>query len=205
MRPEVLVLGSGALADELRTRLAGTDLATRDVILVAGPDATALPGRPEALLGVFSAYGSALEATRRYGRPCFSFSYLPPLETAKLVEFSVGPRGPSAESVADALAPFGVERVRVGDAPGHIALRTLAQLVNEAALAVGEGIASASDIDVAMRLGVNYPDGPISWGRRIGYDLIEGVLDRLTALYGDAYRPARLLRAWAAGGDPHAG
>jgi 3-hydroxybutyryl-CoA dehydrogenase len=68
-----------------------------------------------------------------------------------------------------------------------------AQIANEACFALGEGVASAEDIDVAMRLGFNWPLGPLAWGQRMGWARAAGILSELRELHGDAYRPARLL------------
>lgn len=82
-----------------------------------------------------------------------------------------------------------------GDGPGLIFARTLACLVNEAALALGEGIASAADIDRAMKLGVNYPKGLLAWGDELGPNFILRVLRGLYDHYQDErYRPAPLLK-----------
>ena len=56
----------------------------------------------------------------------------------------------------------------LADVPGMAVTRTVAMLVNEAADAVQQGIASADDVDAAMQKGVNYPIGPMAWGRQIG-------------------------------------
>ena len=56
----------------------------------------------------------------------------------------------------------------LADVPGLAVTRTVAMLVNEAADAVHQGIASADDVDAAMQKGVNYPVGPMAWGRQIG-------------------------------------
>ena len=53
---------------------------------------------------------------------------------------------------------------RVGDAPGLVLGRIVAQLVNEACFAVGEGVGSAADVDAGMVLGLNHPRGPLEWG-----------------------------------------
>lgn len=89
----------------------------------------------------------------------------------------------------------------VGDAPGGVFGRTVAMLVNEAALAYSDGIASIDDIDNAMQLGVNYPKGLFQWADELGPDL---VLDMLEGLYDhyldDRYRPAPLLKHVVAAG-----
>jgi len=91
----------------------------------------------------------------------------------------------------------------VDDAPGLVVTRTVAMLVNGAVDARNQGVASAADIDTAMRLGTNYPLGPLAWGQRWGPATILAVLDAMHAWYGeDRYRPsARLRRIAAAGGS----
>ena len=72
--------------------------------------------------------------------------------------------------------------------------RTLAMLVNEAVDLVARGEASADDVDIAMRLGTNYPKGPIEWGRAIGFDVVAGQLAQLDAAFpGGRYRPSPAL------------
>lgn len=72
--------------------------------------------------------------------------------------------------------------------------RTLAMLVNEAADLVGRGEATAQDVDVAMKLGTNYPKGPIEWGREIGLDRVAGQLRELDEAFpGGRYRPSPAL------------
>ena len=69
----------------------------------------------------------------------------------------------------------------IKDVPGMIVARTVAMLVDLAADAVAKGVASAEDIDTAMRLGVNYPLGPVEWGRRLGRAWAHELLDELHA------------------------
>jgi 3-hydroxybutyryl-CoA dehydrogenase len=72
--------------------------------------------------------------------------------------------------------------------------RTLAMLVNEAVDLVARGEASASDVDVAMKLGTRYPRGPIEWGREIGFDVVAAQLTELDEAFpGGRYRPSPAL------------
>ena len=73
--------------------------------------------------------------------------------------------------------------------------RTIGSIVNEAVYVVQEEIASPDDVDAAMRLGTNYPRGPIEWGREIGGDRVNRILQRLAAQDGAAFGPSRAL--WA--------
>jgi 3-hydroxybutyryl-CoA dehydrogenase len=65
----------------------------------------------------------------------------------------------------------------IGDVPGMIVARAVARIIDLAYDAVAKGVATEEDIDTAMRLGVNYPLGPIEWSRRLGrswaYDLLD--------------------------------
>jgi 3-hydroxybutyryl-CoA dehydrogenase len=87
--------------------------------------------------------------------------------------------------------------VWVQDSPGLVLPRIVAMLANEAAFAVQEGVAGAETIDLAMRLGVNYPIGPLAWAQALGHERVLSVLDHLYSEYHEErYRAAPLLRRW---------
>ncbi|MFE5027689.1 3-hydroxyacyl-CoA dehydrogenase [Streptomyces sp. NPDC056656] len=67
----------------------------------------------------------------------------------------------------------------IGDVPGMIVARTVARLIDLAHDAVAKGVATPEDIDTAMRLGVNYPLGPIEWSRKLGKNWAYSLLDDL--------------------------
>ncbi len=90
----------------------------------------------------------------------------------------------------------------LSDSPALAVLRTVAMLANEAADALLQGVASAADIDLAMRAGVNYPQGPLAWADAIGLRHILTVLENLQASYGEErYRSSLLLRRRVAEGS----
>ncbi|MEX3777311.1 3-hydroxyacyl-CoA dehydrogenase PaaH [Pseudomonas sp. MYb118] len=90
---------------------------------------------------------------------------------------------------------------QLSDSPALAVLRTVAMLANEGADALLQGVASAADIDLAMRAGVNYPQGPLAWADSIGLAHILKVLEYLQASYGEErYRPSLLLRRRVAEG-----
>jgi 3-hydroxybutyryl-CoA dehydrogenase len=126
-----------------------------------------------------------------------------PFATTPIVELARGERtGDAALTRAVAfLRALDKEVAVVGDPPGQVLSRILSTLINEAAFALEEGIASADDIDTALRLGLNYPAGPIEWSERIGLDRAVTTLDGLYSYYGDErYRVApRLRRSLLAG------
>jgi 3-hydroxybutyryl-CoA dehydrogenase len=83
--------------------------------------------------------------------------------------------------------------VLVEDVPGLFLGRVVGSIVNEAVVAVHENVAVADDIDVAMRLGTNYPIGPIAWGREIGGARVTRILQRVADCDGEAFAPHRSL------------
>lgn len=92
------------------------------------------------------------------------------------------------------LQAAGLQVTLLPDGAGLPVLRTVSMLVNEACDVLGQGHASAHDIDTAMRLGVNYPCGPIAWGEQLGFGTVRNVLRHLADCYGeDRYRVAPLL------------
>ncbi|MEG0231280.1 MAG: 3-hydroxyacyl-CoA dehydrogenase [Hafnia sp.] len=98
------------------------------------------------------------------------------------------------------LQSLGKNVIVLPDYPALLTLRTVAMLCNEALDVVNKGIASAKDTDLAMRLGVNYPAGPLAWGNQLGWQHILTTLENLNHFYADTrYRPAPLLRQLAAG------
>jgi 3-hydroxybutyryl-CoA dehydrogenase len=83
----------------------------------------------------------------------------------------------------------------IDDTPGLIVARTVAMLANLAADALASHVASEHDIDIAMRLGVNYPLGPLAWARQWGIGTVLRVLDSLDDWYRDGhYRASPALR-----------
>ena len=81
------------------------------------------------------------------------------------------------------------------DIPGLAVMRTVAMLANEAADTVNQGVCSATAVDAAMRLGVNYPRGPLAWAEQIGLRAVRDVLAHLGASYGeDRYRISPLIQ-----------
>jgi 3-hydroxybutyryl-CoA dehydrogenase len=104
-----------------------------------------------------------------------------------------------AETAADAaiglLQAAGLQVSRLADVPGLAVMRTVAMLANEAADAVYQGVCSAAAADAAMRLGVNYPKGPLAWADAVGLSTIHTVLTHLGSSYGeDRYRLSPLLQ-----------
>jgi 3-hydroxybutyryl-CoA dehydrogenase len=155
---------------------------------------------------VTSCLGSAvthMAARLKQPERVVGFATFYPLRDRKLVELAAGLR--TAQNAAQRAEEFfkklGKETVRAKDTAGLTFPRILSLIVNEAARALDEGVASAEEIDVAMRLGVNYPQGPLKWADQAGLDEVLAVLEGLERETGeDRYRPAPLLRQLVAAG-----
>ena len=127
---------------------------------------------------------------------------LPDLPSATLVELTrqTATSEATASAAESHFRSLGKHVEWVGDAPGLVLGRILAQLVNEAHFALDAGIASSEDIDTAMRLGLNYPRGPFEWCEAIGAGRVLRILDGLHRELGEErYRAAPSLRAAAQG------
>lgn len=152
---------------------------------------------PETVILV-DAYATALgpcAARMRHPGRLIGYGILGSLEAQSVVEV-VDSDAASDEALALAQELFGaLDRavVLVEDVPGLFLGRTVGSIVNEAMIAVQEGVACADDVDVAMRLGTNYPVGPIAWGREIGGARISRVLRALAAAEGEEFGPHRSL------------
>jgi 3-hydroxybutyryl-CoA dehydrogenase len=125
------------------------------------------------------------------------FATFYPLGDKKVIELAAGIRTAESaiQSAEQVFKSIGKETFRVKDTPGLTFPRILSLIINEAARSLEEGVATAEEIDVAMRLGVNYPHGPLRWADQIGLNEVLAVLEGLQHETGDdRYRPAPLLK-----------
>ncbi|HEY0935498.1 MAG TPA: 3-hydroxyacyl-CoA dehydrogenase family protein, partial [Trebonia sp.] len=140
---------------------------------------------------------AATSLAAAFGRPVIVADRV--LDPATATAIAVAPSDgcpPAAVSEAvGLLQAAGLDVYVMDDIPGLIVTRTVAMLVNLAADALAGRVASESDIDTAMRLGVSYPLGPLAWGRRWGAGTVVRILDSLENWYRDGrYRASPLLR-----------
>ncbi len=129
--------------------------------------------------------------------------FMNPVPVMKLVE---GIRGletsdETFNAVAAVAEKMGKTFVRAQDYPGFAVNRILMPMINEAFYALYEGVASAKDIDTAMKLGTNQPMGPLELADFIGLDTCLAIMEVLhTGLADTKYRPCPLLRQYVAAG-----
>jgi len=103
----------------------------------------------------------------------------------------------SAETLAIAQdwgKKLGKEVIVVNEAPAFVVNRILCTMINEAYFTLGEGLASAEDIDKGMVLGCNHPIGPLALADLIGNDTLLHIMEGMHRELGDKYKPAPLLR-----------
>jgi hypothetical protein len=113
------------------------------------------------------------------------------------VEYSVA----GGADVYDFFTALGKTGEKINDCVAGVFPRALTMIINEAAFALQESVASAADIDQAMKLGTNYPKGPLAWCDEIGAEAIVATLDALAKEFGgDRYRVASRLRRNAEAG-----
>ncbi len=155
------------LVRELQNRRARYGLATLCI--------AAVTGRPEKVIGMH---------------------FMNPVPVMKLVEVirGLGTGDETFAVVRDLIGALGKEMAVAADYPGFIVNRILIPMINEAAFALYEGVASAEDIDKAMKLGTNQPMGPLTLADVIGLDTCLAIVNVLYDGFKDPkYRPSPLL------------
>lgn len=101
--------------------------------------------------------------------------------------------GTPNEAETQILAWLNKSIINCTEAAGFIAPRVLAMIINEAYFALSEAVSTEAEIDTAMKLGTNYPMGPIEWSKKIGLQNIYHYLQHLS-LQDERYLPAPLLQ-----------
>ncbi|WP_329374124.1 3-hydroxyacyl-CoA dehydrogenase [Streptomyces sp. NBC_00669] len=162
------------------------------------------PAAPGTTGGAFVLPGGVrlhLADGRLPGEPSIQFDLA--LDYRAATRVAIAPAaGVHADAVTEATGLFqamGKEVSVIRDVPGMVVARTVAMLVDFALDAVAREVATAHDVDTAMRLGVNYPLGPLEWGERISLPYVRDLLDGLHAWYPTGrYAPGPELRRRAA-------
>ena len=214
-------LGKGTAADADRTldRLTTTnDLTTAlggvDVVIEAAPERVAIKlslmaeiDRLAPAEAVIATNTSALSITEIAGvlaRPSrvAGMHFFNPVHKMKLIEIvrALESSPETLETIESVARSMGKETVLVREAPGFITTRVNASIGNEAFYMLMEGVASARDIDKALKLGLNHPMGPFELVDLVGLDTRLSILEYLHRSMGEKYRPCPLLAQYVKAG-----
>ncbi|EDK32512.1 Hbd1 [Clostridium kluyveri DSM 555] len=161
--------------------------------------------KPETIFATNTSSLSITEVATATKRPdkFIGMHFFNPANVMKLVEIIRG-MNTSQETfdiIKEASIKIGKTPVEVAEAPGFVVNKILVPMINEAVGILAEGIASAEDIDTAMKLGANHPMGPLALGDLIGLDVVLAVMDVLYSETGDSkYRAHTLLRKYVRAG-----
>ena len=161
--------------------------------------------KKEALLATNTSSISITEIAAVTSRPeqVAGMHFMNPVPVMKLVE---GIRGletseETFNTIAKVSEDMGKTFVKALDIPGFAVNRILMPMINEAIYTLYEGIASAKDIDTAMKLGTNQPMGPLELADFIGLDTCLAIMEVLFEGLSDTkYRPCPLLKQYVAAG-----
>jgi len=128
-------------------------------------------------------------------RKCVGMHFFNPVHKMKLLEVvrALETDDDTLATVVDVGKRIGKEVVVIKESPGFITSRINAMIGNEAFYMLQEGIASAEDIDKALKLGLNHPMGPFELADLVGLDTRLHILEYLHKTLGEKYRPAPLL------------
>lgn len=198
------------------TPVGGTaDLGSADLLIEAVSENPELKARifkeldsvakPEAILATNTSSISITWIAAQTSRPekVVGMHFMNPVPVMKLVE---GIRGiqtanETFAAVRAVAEKMGKTVVEAKDFPGFAVNRILMPMINEAVYALYEGVATAEDIDAAMKLGTNQPMGPLTLADFIGLDTCLAIMEVLHQGLGDTkYRPCPLLKNYVAAG-----
>lgn len=159
---------------------------------------------PDAILATNTSTMSPTEIAAATGRPgrCIAMHFFNPAHRMKLVELVRGieTTDETVEMARTVAEKMGKETVEVNEFPGFVTSRINCLVGNEAMNMLVEGVASAADIDKALKLGLGYPMGPLELADLVGLDTRLRNLEYLHEMLGEKYRPSLLLRKRVAAG-----
>ena len=159
--------------------------------------ATAVVGTNTSALSITEMAGLLRQPARVAGMHFFN-----PVHKMKLVEIvrALESSAGTLATIEQVAARMGKETVLVRESPGFITTRVNASIGNEAFYMLMEGVASARDIDKALKLGLNHPMGPFELVDLVGLDTRLSILEYLHRSMGEKYRPCPLLAQYVKAG-----
>ena len=161
--------------------------------------------KEETILATNTSSLSITEIASATSRPdkIIGMHFFNPVPVMKLVEVikGIATSDETKSTIIELTKKLGKTPVEVEEAPGFVVNRILIPLINEAIGILADGVASAEDIDAAMKLGANHPIGPLALADLIGNDVNLAIMEVLYEEFGDSkYRPHPLLRKMVRGG-----
>lgn len=211
--------GQSSEADAMRKRLTTTTrideaLDGVDFVIEAAPEKIdlklALLAEVDRLApesAIVATNTSALSITEMAGsmkRPSrvAGMHFFNPVHRMKLIEIvrALESAPETLQAIEDVSRQMGKQTVLVRESPGFITSRVNASIGNEAFYMLMEGVASARDIDKALKLGLNHPMGPFELVDLVGLDTRLSILEYLHKTMGEKYRPCPLLRQYVNAG-----
>ena len=210
---------SAADADAAAARLQVTSqtaeaLAGTDFVIEAAPEKIDLKlalfadiekhAPSDAVIATNTSALSITEMAGSIGRPSrvAGMHFFNPVHKMKLIEIvrALESSDATLAAVEAVSRQMGKETVLVRESPGFITTRVNASIGNEAFYMLMEGVASARDIDKALKLGLNHPMGPFELGDLVGLDTRLSILEYLHKSMGEKYRPCPLLTQYVKAG-----
>jgi 3-hydroxybutyryl-CoA dehydrogenase len=155
--------------------------------------------KPGCILATNTSSLSITEVASATNRPdkVIGMHFFNPVPVMKLVEVikGIATSEETKDKVVEMAKTLGKDPVEVEEAPGFVVNRILIPMINEAVGVLADGVATAGDIDTAMKLGANHPIGPLALGDLVGNDVCLAIMETLYTEFGDSkYRPHPLLR-----------
>jgi 3-hydroxybutyryl-CoA dehydrogenase len=133
---------------------------------------------------------------------CIGMHFFDPVPKMKLLEIvrALETSEATLQTCVEVGRRMGKEVVVIRESPGFVTSRINAMIGNEAFYMLQEGIASAEDIDKALKLGLNHPTGPFELADLVGLDVQLNILEDLHKTLGEKYRPCPLLAQYVRAG-----
>jgi 3-hydroxybutyryl-CoA dehydrogenase len=160
--------------------------------------------KPDAIMASNTSSLSITEMASITFRPenCIGMHFFNPVPKMKLLEIvrALETSEATLRACVEAGRRMGKEVVVIRESPGFVTSRINAMIGNEAFYMLQEGIASAEDIDKALKLGLNHPMGPFELVDLVGLDVRLNILEYLHKTLGEKYRPCPLLAQYVKAG-----